>query len=136
MTHLGSMINAKGVTPIVNFKQEFKNTYLYGSYSPIDGYSIVCEMSSVTSKAFEIYLRELSNHRPNQYKIVIIDNARFHTTKNIQIPKNIKLINIPPYTPELNACEQIWKYIKDCFKNRSFDGSIKFYGIKQIIFLI
>ncbi len=79
-------------------------------------------MSSVTSKVFEIYLRELSNHRPNQYKIVIIDNARFHTTKNIQIPKNIKLINIPPYTPELNACEQIWKYIKDCFKNRSFDS--------------
>jgi len=28
MTHLGSMITAKGIAPLVNFKQEFKNTYL------------------------------------------------------------------------------------------------------------
>lgn len=117
---MGSMINAKGITPIVTFQQEFKNTYLYGSYSPLDGDAVVCEISSVSCKAFEAYLNELSKHRPKQYKIVIIDNARFHTTTNIKVPENIKLINIPPYSPELNPSEQVWKYIKDRFKNRTF----------------
>lgn len=121
MTHLGSMITAKGVAPIVNYKQEFKNTYLYGSYSPIDGDAIVCEINSVTSKAFESYLKELSKHKPYQYKIVVIDNARFHSTNNIVVPENIKLINIPPYSPELNPCEQVWRYIKDRYKNKTFD---------------
>lgn len=114
------MITAKGVAPIVDFKQEFKNTYLYGSYSPIDGDAIVCEIENVTAKSFEIYLNQLAIHRPNQYKIVVIDNARFHSTKNIKIPDNIHLLNIPPYTPELNPCEQIWKYIKDRYKNICF----------------
>lgn len=120
MTHIGSMITARGVAPIVNFRQEFKNTYLYGSYSPIDGDSVVCEIDCVTGKAFEAYLKELSRHKPNQYKIVVIDNARFHSTQNITVPDNIKLINIPPYSPELNPCEQVWRYIKDRFKNKSF----------------
>lgn len=122
MTHLGSMITARAISPVVNFKQEFKNTYLYGSYSPIDGDSVVCEMESVSIKAFELYLEQLSKHRPNQYKIVVIDNAGFHATKNSVIPDNIYLLRIPPYTPELNPCEQIWKYIKDRFKNKSFEN--------------
>jgi len=122
MTHLGSMITAKGISPIVNFKQEFKNTYLYGSYSPIDGDAVVCELEKVSTKTFEIYLEQLSKHRPDQYKIVVIDNAGFHSTKNIVVPDNIHLLKIPAYTPELNPCEQIWKYIKDRFKNKSFDN--------------
>lgn len=122
MTHLGSMITAKGVAPIINFKQEFKNTYLYGSYSPMDGDAIVCEIESVSTTAFERYLEQLSNHRPQEYKIVVIDNAGFHSTKNIKIPDNIHLLNIPAYTPELNPCEQVWKYIKDRFKNRTFES--------------
>lgn len=122
ITYIGSMITAKGVAPIVDFRQEFKNTYLYGSYSPIDGDAIVCEIESVTAKSFEIYLHQLSIHRPNEFKIVVIDNARFHSTKNIKIPDNIYLLNIPPYTPELNPCEQIWRYIKDRYKNICFEN--------------
>lgn len=122
MTHLGSMITAKGVQPIVNFKQEFKNTYLYGSYSPIDGDAFVYEIEQVNCEVFEKYLHAFSKHRPNEYKIVVIDNAGFHSTKNIHLPDNIHLLRIPPYTPELNPCEQVWKYIKDRYKNICFDS--------------
>lgn len=120
MTYLGSMITAKGVSPIVNFKQAFKNTYLYGSYSPIDGDAFVYEIEQVNCEVFEKYLHEFSKHRPDQYKIVVIDNAGFHSTKNIKVPDNIYLLRIPPYTPELNPCEQVWKYIKARYKNISF----------------
>ena len=51
---------------------------------------------------------------------MIIDNAGFHSTKNITIPENIKLIRIPPYTPELNPCEKVWQYLKERFKNQTF----------------
>ncbi len=30
------------------------------------------------------------------------------------------MINIPAYTPEFNPCGQVWKYIKQRFKNRVF----------------
>jgi len=121
-THTGRCLTAKGVKPIVKYKHQFANTYLYGSYSPIDGDSFVWEINGVNNKIFESYLAAFSKHRPNEIKIVVIDNAGFHATKNIRVPKNIYLLRIPPYTPELNPCEKIWQYIKQRFKNKLFDS--------------
>jgi len=120
MTHHGSMITAKGVRPKVNYQHRYATTYLYGSYSPIDGDSFVYEINGVSSKIFEAYLYQFSLYRPEQAKILVIDNAGFHSTKNIKVPENIILLRIPPYSPELNPCEQIWAWIKSKYKNKVF----------------
>ncbi len=120
MSHLGSCIAAKGVTPVIDYQHRFSATYLYGAYSPIDGDSFVWEVEGVSTKIFEAYLKGISQHRPEVFKVLVIDNAGFHSTKKIKVPHNIFLINIPPYTPELNPCEQVWKHIKQRFKNKVF----------------
>ncbi len=120
-THTGTIITAKGVAPKVKFQHKFKNTYLYGAYSPINGDSIVLEIEHVNKDIFHNYLEQLSKHKPDEFKIVVIDNAGFHSTKDMKIPENIKLLRIPPYTPELNPCEQVWQYIKKRFKNEVYE---------------
>lgn len=122
MTHIGKCLTAKGVKPIVNYQHAFKNTYLYGSFSPIDGDSFVYEIEGTTSEIFYQYLVQFSKHRSNEFKVLIIDNAGFHSMKNYDIPENIKLIRIPPYSPELNASEKIWAYIKQFYKNKVFEN--------------
>ena len=122
MTHVGTALTAKGVKPIVSYQQAFKNTYLYGSYSPIDGSHFTWEVEGVDTLIFEAYLKAFSLYRPEELKVVVIDNAGFHSTKNINIPHNIRLIRIPPYTPELNPCEKVWQYLKERFKNRTFQN--------------
>ena len=37
------------------------------------------------------------------------DGAVWHKSKTLQVPENIALFYIPPYTPEMNPIEQIWK---------------------------
>jgi len=122
MTHLGSCISPKGKRPVVGFQHRFKYTYLFGSYSPMDGQSFVWEIDGVDNKIFESYLHAFSKQRPREFKIVVIDNAGFHSTKNITVPDNIYLLAIPPYSPELNPCEQIWQFIKNRFKNSVFSN--------------
>lgn len=117
---MGRCLSAKGVRPHVDYQHKFKNTYLWGSYSSVDGDSFVWEINGVDSKIFELYLKAFSLHKPDQYKIVVIDNAAFHSVENIEIPDNIYLLRIPPYSPELNPCEQIWQYIKYRFRNNYF----------------
>ena len=112
MSHIGKCVTARGVRPVINYQHKFASTYLYGSYSPIDGDSFVWEINGVDVKIFEAYLNAFFKHRPDEYKIVVIDNAGFHSTKHIEIPDNIYLLNIPPYCPELNPCEKIWQHIK------------------------
>lgn len=128
MTHVGTVLTAKGVKPMVNYQQAFKNTYLYGSYSPIDGSNFTWEVEDVDTQIFEAYLKAFSLYKPEELKVVIIDNAGFHSTKNITIPDNIKLIRIPPYTPEPNPCEKVWQYLKERFKNKTFK---KFEDLKE-----
>ena len=78
------------------------------------------EINGVDSDIFQAYLDAFSKYKPKEYKIVIIDNAGFHGAKNLKIPDNIFLVNIPPYSPELNPCEKIWHYLKARFKNQHF----------------
>lgn len=122
MTHVGRCLTARGIKPIVNFQHVFQTTYLYGSYSPINGDSFVWEINGVDTVIFEKYLNSFSKYKPNEYKIMVIDNAGFHSTKNITVPDNIFLLRIPPYAPELNPCEQVWQYIKKRYKNKRFDN--------------
>jgi len=96
----------------------FKTTYLYGSYSPISGDSFVWKINGVSTKIFEAYLKAFSLYKSKEYKIVVIDNARFHSTKHVKVPPKIYLLETPPYNPELNPCEQIWQYLKNRLKNR------------------
>jgi hypothetical protein len=114
---MGRYLTASGVKPIVNYQHIFKTTYLYGSYSPINGDSFVWEINGVDTTIFEAYLKGFSRYKPKEYKIVVIDNAGFHSTKNIEVPDNIYLLRIPPYNPELNPCEQVWDQVqKLCVK--------------------
>jgi len=123
-THVGKCITASGVKPIVNYQHAFKNTYLYGSFSPITGDKFIYEIEGTTSEIFYLYLKEFSLFKPNETKIIIIDNAGFHSMKDYELPTNIILIRIPPYSPELNPSEKIWHYIKQYYRNRVF-GTLK-----------
>lgn len=121
-TMVGYCLSAIGVRPKVSYQHKFANTYLWGSYSPINGDSFVWEINGVDSYIFERYLEEFSKQNQREFKIVVIDNAGFHSCLNIDIPENIFLLRIPPYSPELNPCEQIWQHIKKHFKNKQFDN--------------
>lgn len=67
------------------------------------------------------FLRQLSEAYPNDYIILVMDNAVWHKSQTLEIPANIEFSFIYPYTPEINPIEQIWSEIrKRGFKNRVF----------------
>ena len=43
----------------------------------------------------------------------IVDNAGWHIAHDLYIPDNITLIPLPSYSPELNAMEQVWQWMKE-----------------------
>ena len=68
-----------------------------------------------------VYLSELSKEYPDDIILMICDGARWHNSNGLHIPDNIHIIHIPPYTPEMNPIEQIWKEIrKRGFRNEVF----------------
>ena len=64
----------------------------------------------------------------------MLDNGSFHKSKKLIIPKNIILIFLPPYSPELNPAEKIWWQIKQEFVCKSFEtiNDLSIYLCKMV----
>jgi transposase len=68
-----------------------------------------------------IFLGELSR-KTKEDLILIMDGAGWHKSKNLIVPQNIQIVLLPPYCPELNPVERLWRYIKDnVIRNRVFE---------------
>lgn len=117
-TRNGKALTAKGVKPICPFQQVFKNLYLFGAFSPINGDKFLLEMPNCNSINFQLFLKEFSLQNPTEFKIIVLDNGAFHKAKTLIIPYNIGLIFLPPYSPELNPAEKIWAILKRKFTNK------------------
>lgn len=76
-------------------------------------------MSHCNTDTFQTYLDEFSKQSADEFKIIMLDNGAFHKGKNLIIPKNMALLFIPPYSPELNPAEKIWWKMK-----REFTGKL------------
>jgi hypothetical protein len=46
------------------------------------------------------------------HAVVILDRAGWHRSQGLVVPGNITLLELPPYSPELNPVERIWHYLR------------------------
>jgi len=105
-------LTAKGVKPICTYQNVFKSTYIFGAFSPYNGDSLLMELPYCKGENFQIFLNELSNKNPDEYKVVVLDNGAFHKWKALEIPENISLVFLSSYSPELNPAELVWLNMK------------------------
>ncbi len=111
----------KGIRPTVPCHHIREYRYAYGAIEPLTGESCFLVMPYCNTDCMNIFLQELSEKYSNDIIVLACDGAAWHKAKALNIPSNIKLFFIPPYTPEMNPIEQIWKEIrKRGFKNEVF----------------
>jgi len=81
-------------------------------------------MPKANTEAMKYHLEEISIAvEQDCHGLIIVDGAAWHSTPKLLIPKNITLLVLPPYSPELNPVEQIWQQLrKSHFSNRCFKG--------------
>jgi transposase len=120
ITKEGRMLTAKGVKPICNYHQEYRSTWLFGAFSPITGDDFLMEFPCCDADNFQIFLNEVANANPKTLIIMVLDNGAFHKAKKLKIPDSIKLVFLPPYSPELNPAEKMWARLKRAFTNKLF----------------
>ena len=98
----------------------FQSTYLFGAFSPINEASFLLELPYCNTDCFELFLNEFSLINPQELKVIVLDNGAFHKAKRLKVPKNIILIFLPPFSPELNPAEKMWAKFKRAFTNKLY----------------
>lgn len=109
------------VRPIVASQHIREYRYCCGAVDAHTGQSFFLIAGACNSEWMNEFLRSLSEQFPDDYIVLVMDNAVWHKSKSLVIPHNIKLAFIPPYIPEMNLIEQVWAEIrKRGFKNKMF----------------
>lgn len=100
-----------------------KRISILGALNPINQQltSIIVE-GMVDKEITKIALKNIRETYNDDKEIVIImDNAAYNRSYLVQEyakELNIKIIYLPPYSPNLNLIERIWKFLKSKLKNK------------------
>lgn len=49
---------------------------------------------------------------PGAHAVLVLDGAGWHGGSALDVPDNISLLTLPPYSPELNPVENVWQYLR------------------------
>jgi transposase len=113
MTRSKRMLTKRGVKPVMDYQHKFETQYLFGAFSPVNGDQCLLLLPRCNSDMFQIFLDQMAAQKPTEHKILILDNGAFHKAQKLNIPTNMTLLFLPPYSPELNPAEKIWRILKD-----------------------
>jgi len=145
MTQIGRRWARKGCRPDIPYRQTREYLALYASVCPETG-----EMSSLISpymntEAMNAHLDILAREHPNTCNVLVLDGAGWHRSLELKVPDNVKLISLPPYSPQLNPMERVWDYIKghytrgayfddlDQVEVRVIDGSVFLHENPEVL---
>lgn len=82
-------------------------------------------------------LRKVSAKYTGKTIHIVLDNARYQkckTVQNLAVELCIDLVYIPPYSPNLNLIERLWKFVKSELRTKFYDDFEVFCGrIDQIV---
>ena len=108
--------------PTVSGRDRVNINGLLNAYDVTDVIALDCECVNAESTK-ELYELALKKH-PNAKNIYIIsDNALYYHNKELQnrVEDNrIKQIFLPPYSPNLNLIERLWKFLRKKVINTGF----------------
>ncbi len=103
----------KGTRPRVVRQRQFLSTYIFGAVCPDRDVGCALILPECNSGMMQIHLDQISEHvQENYHAILLMDRASWHTTEALNIPENITLMSLPPYSPELNPMEQVWQQLR------------------------
>lgn len=96
-------------------------TYAYAVVSPRDGAMDSLILPDMYADAMSLFLKEISSRYPDNYILMVTDGAPCHRAGTLKIPNNIKLLTLPPYSPQLNPVENLWGEVREkWFSNSVF----------------
>ena len=90
------------------------SAYIFGAICPDRAVGAAMITPGANIEAMNLHLAEISTQvAPNARALLVCDGAGWHQRgKDLQVPDNITLLTLPPYTPELNPMENVWEYLR------------------------
>jgi hypothetical protein len=104
----------KGSLPRAPGDQRYDWAYLLGVVGPARGVGAALVLPFVNTEAMNLHLAEISSQvTPDAHAVITLNGAGWHRAGDkLEMPDNLSLLALPPYSPELNPVENIWQFLR------------------------
>jgi transposase len=106
-------LTARGVQPIGAVQHLFEWMYVYGAVAPTTGERFFLALPYLNAEGFQLFIDAFAQAFVDSLNILLLDNSGAHMAQRLMIPANVRLVFFPPYCPELNPIERVWRDLKD-----------------------
>ena len=119
----------KGIVCEIKSPPVKEKTSFFGAMGADNGQLIIVEANPFCAVSFRKFLERILKKAKTKKKILmVLDNARYHHAKMNKefiekIKSKLELLFLPPYSPELNPIEFLWKKTRRAVThNRYFES--------------
>jgi transposase len=103
----------RGSRPRAVQQTGFTSLYVLAAVCAATGAMSALIMPALNTEVVNLFLEQFSRELPaGVHAVLIWDGAGFHTGLDVVVPSNVSLIQLPPYSPELNPVENLWHYLR------------------------
>jgi transposase len=105
-------LTARGVQPVGSGQPVFAWCDVYGAVEPTTGARFFLELPYLHAERFQLFVNAFAQAFPDRLNIRLLDNRGAHTSAQLTLPENVRCVFFPPYGPELNPIERVWRDLK------------------------
>jgi len=110
--------------PTATVNWHFEWLWLYGFVHPASGQTYWWILPTVNIELFNRVLADFAEHfGVGQHKrmVLAVDQAGWHSSKQVKVPQGIHLIPMPCHSPELQPAERLCPLTNEPIVNRAFE---------------
>jgi hypothetical protein len=102
-----------GLRPVVGARLQRRYLYAFTAVSPHDGVLDSLVLPWVSAQTMSMFLGEVAQRHAEEFIVMVMDRAGWHIAGELLVPSNMRLVLLPPYSPELNPAEHLWEALRE-----------------------
>jgi len=119
----------RGKQRIIQTTGKHRGVKLLATVDYATGQIVWQEDEQYTAETFLTFLQKVLEAYPTGNIVIVLDNARIHHAKLLQPflgeqKDRLELVFLPPYSPQLNIVEGLWKWLKSNVINNVFYSTV------------
>ncbi len=114
----------RGQRPVVAVRPRYEWLWVYGFVRPTTGETWWLVLPRVNTEAMSRTLAAFAQAvgaGPTRRVVLLLDQAGWHTSREVVVPAGITLVLLPSRSPELQPAERLWGQVDAAIANRVWE---------------
>ncbi len=114
---------ARGERPKWMYESHYEWLWVYVALEPKTGNSFFLLLPRIDSTCLQLFADRFGKYIGERKVGLVLDGAGSHRSGDVHWPQTVDTVRLPPYSPELNPAEQVFRYLRARLSNQLF-GSL------------